>query len=56
MTRFLYYGDIFRPTREKFVPEFSKLYGIYLLYVQKTSLNKWSKADKDNRQSIYKLK
>jgi hypothetical protein len=52
MTRFLYYGDIFCPKREKFVPEFSKLYGVYLLYVQKTSLNKWSK-DRQRQSTIY---
>ena len=53
MTRFLYYaGDIFRPTRDKFVPEFSKLYGVYLQYVQKTSLNKWSK-DRQRQSKIY---
>ena len=52
MTRFLYYCDRFRPKREKFVPEFSKLYGVYLLYFQKTSLNKWSK-DRQRKLSIY---
>ena len=50
MTRFLYYGDIFRPKREKFVPEFSNLYGVYLL--QKTSLNKWSR-DRQRQSTIY---
>ena len=52
MTRFLYCGDIFRPTRKKFVPEFTKLYGVYLLYVQKTSLNKWSK-DRQRQSTTY---
>ena len=52
MTRFLYCDDIFRPKREKFIPEFSKLYGVCLLYVQKTSLDKWSK-DRQRQSTIY---
>jgi hypothetical protein len=35
MTRFLYCDDIFRPKREKFIPEFSKLYEVYLLFMSR---------------------